>query len=144
MKVRTLGSTDYRGVSRQVWRSHIPNTVAVCSINKEDRDPDLGFNGETVGGTTGSKACRPASTPMLVHREHRTKLLRQTGRLRDHLRFVGKVHASKKQCGQCARDVGVRAKPRHNREEVTARLIPSLILYLHGWLGVPDYGVASP
>jgi hypothetical protein len=70
-----------------------PEHYSRFSINEEDRDPDLGFNGETVGGTTGSKACRPASTPMLTNREHRIKLLCQTGRLGGNLWTVGLVHA---------------------------------------------------
>jgi hypothetical protein len=82
----------------------IGKPVAVCdgvkpthrsrfSITEGDRDPDLGFNGENVGETTDSKACRPANTPMLANRVHRIKLLCQTGRPGGNLWTVGIVHA---------------------------------------------------
>jgi hypothetical protein len=72
---------------------------------------------------------------MLAYREHRIKLLRQTGRLGGNLRTVGSVHAHEgvdNALGMwefhAKRNTGIR--------RVSARLLPSLILYLHRWVRV--------
>jgi hypothetical protein len=112
-------------------------------INEGNRDPDLGFNGENVGGTTDSNACRPASTPMLEQREHRIKLLRQTDRPGVNLRTVRPVYAHEG-VDNALGMWDVSRKARNNREKVTARLLSSLILYLRSRVRVPGCGVASP